>query len=305
MSTNSIRHDVLYPYPPERVWATLTDSATLARWLLPNDFEARLGHCFIFTAAPQADWSGIIECEVIELDEPRRLAYTWRGHPSLPATLVTFTLEPRARGTRLRLEHTELVVPATRRAHRPTLYALDWGSPLSRLFHLSVDEAALTAELLAYLTDPVPSSRNARPLVQGLRRFVPDMLAMLDEMILEGVTHQAQVAHLVHVLASDVPRIRLLSADDHLPLLVPGATHDLPVLARLYRLQVDEDTLADEFFSFVVAAQDARAAWAAGHELRAVAPETLSVLDQMVLEGVDLRHDVAAFAHAVVTEISA
>jgi hypothetical protein len=40
--------EVIYPYPVERVWRALTDSRALAKWLLPNDFEPRLGHKFSF-----------------------------------------------------------------------------------------------------------------------------------------------------------------------------------------------------------------------------------------------------------------
>jgi uncharacterized protein YndB with AHSA1/START domain len=46
-----------------------------------------------------------VECEVLEIDEPRRLSYTWVGDPKHPPTVVTWTLEPTAAGTRLRLEH--------------------------------------------------------------------------------------------------------------------------------------------------------------------------------------------------------
>ena len=106
VSGDTIIHEVVYPHPPRRVWAALTDSAALARWLMPNDFQARVGHHFTFRVQPTSGWSGVVECEVVELDPPRRLAYTWRGDPAMPDTLVTFDLEPAAAGgTRLRLEH--------------------------------------------------------------------------------------------------------------------------------------------------------------------------------------------------------
>ena len=40
--------EVIYPYPPDRVWRALTDRRVLAQWLLPNDFEPRVGHRFHF-----------------------------------------------------------------------------------------------------------------------------------------------------------------------------------------------------------------------------------------------------------------
>ena len=95
-----------YPYPPERVWRALTDSRALAEWLMPNDFQPRVGHKFQFNVGPQWGWRGFVDCVVLELDEPRRLAYSWEGDPKHPPTVVTWTLTPIEGGTRLRLAHT-------------------------------------------------------------------------------------------------------------------------------------------------------------------------------------------------------
>ena len=100
-----IRLEMVYPHPPERVWRALTDSAELSQWLMANDFQPRLGNKFQFRAKPQPGWRGIVDCEVTEIDEPRRLSYTWGGEPGKPTTTVTWTLEAVEGGTRLRLEH--------------------------------------------------------------------------------------------------------------------------------------------------------------------------------------------------------
>ena len=102
----SIRHDVYLPHPPERVWKAITDSAAIAQWLMPNDFEPRLGHRFTFRTNPMPglNFDGICHCEVTELDPPRLLAYSWIGGP-LTDTLVTYRLEPEGDGTRLHFEH--------------------------------------------------------------------------------------------------------------------------------------------------------------------------------------------------------
>jgi uncharacterized protein YndB with AHSA1/START domain len=101
-----------YPHPPECVWRALTDSAALARWLMPNDFEARVGHKFQFRAKPMPGWRGFVECEVLEVVAPRRLAYTWRGDADWQTpTIVRWTLEPIESGTRLHLEHHNLHEP--------------------------------------------------------------------------------------------------------------------------------------------------------------------------------------------------
>lgn len=98
--------EAVYPHPPERVWRALTDPDQLESWLMENDFEPRVGHRFRFREEPRPGWRGIVDCEVLEVEEPRRLSYSWRGREEGEPTVVTFTLEPVEGGTRLRLEHT-------------------------------------------------------------------------------------------------------------------------------------------------------------------------------------------------------
>lgn len=99
----SINIEVTYPYAPEHVWAALTDRQAMAEWLMPNDFEPRLGHRFQFRVANAKGWSGIVDCVVIDLAPPRRLAYSWKSDRI--DTEVRWTLEPSAGGTRVLFEH--------------------------------------------------------------------------------------------------------------------------------------------------------------------------------------------------------
>ena len=69
----------LLPHPRELVWRALTDSRLLGNWLMENDFEPKLHHAFTFQMKPQRGWDGLTHCEVIELEPPRRIAYTYRG----------------------------------------------------------------------------------------------------------------------------------------------------------------------------------------------------------------------------------
>lgn len=96
--------EMTYAFPPERVWRALTDPVAIEDWLMPNDFRPVPGHRFQFRTQPRPGFDGIVDCEVIEIDPPRRLAYSWRGGGL--DTIVSFTLEGCAEGTRLRLEHT-------------------------------------------------------------------------------------------------------------------------------------------------------------------------------------------------------
>lgn len=98
-----LHFEIVYPHPPERVWRALTDPAAIAQWLMPNNFEATLGHKFQFRTTPRGTWDGRVQCEILELDPPRRLSYSWAGDNL--RTVVTFELTPVSKGTRLRLEH--------------------------------------------------------------------------------------------------------------------------------------------------------------------------------------------------------
>jgi uncharacterized protein YndB with AHSA1/START domain len=96
------------PHPPAKVWRALTEPALLAAWLMENDIQPVVGHEFTLKAQPMPGWDGIVRCKVLEVDEPRRLRYSWVGGGERLRidTVVTWTLTPTASGgTRLALEH--------------------------------------------------------------------------------------------------------------------------------------------------------------------------------------------------------
>ena len=190
-------HEVTYPHPPARIWAALTEPAALARWLFPNDFLPVVGHTFTFRPSGGPTRIDSIACEVVELDAPHRLAFTWRDRADRPATLVTFTLQPVPGGTRLRLEHSGFALAAQQ--HHIVPGTPDWRRRLSRLFVLEVDTAALTEALLAYLAESRPDRRNGLPVVQELRQvgIAAFPLELLETLVLDGVDQRQAVVELV------------------------------------------------------------------------------------------------------------
>lgn len=119
----SISVDYNLPYPPEKVWRVLTEPELLAAWLMPNDIKPALGHRFNFQTQPMGDWDGVVECEILAIEPPRLLRYSWRGGSNKQQgyghaidTTVTWTLTPTANGTHLRLDHD---------GFEPGAYALD------------------------------------------------------------------------------------------------------------------------------------------------------------------------------------
>jgi uncharacterized protein YndB with AHSA1/START domain len=90
------------PHPQEKVWRALTEGPLIEQWLMSNDFKPVVGHRFTFRATPVPGWSGIIESEVLVVEPPSRLVYSW-GTLGLESA-VTFTLTRTESGTHLRME---------------------------------------------------------------------------------------------------------------------------------------------------------------------------------------------------------
>jgi hypothetical protein len=58
--TRAVHVETTYDQPPELVWAALTTSEAIAVWLMPNDFELRVGHRFQFKTKPAPGFDGIV-----------------------------------------------------------------------------------------------------------------------------------------------------------------------------------------------------------------------------------------------------
>ena len=99
-----LRFEAFYPHLPAKVWRALTDPELIAKWLMPNDFQPRVGHSFRFEAPPQPGWDGKVHCTVLECIPNERLRYTWKNN--LIDTILTITLREADGGTWLVLEHT-------------------------------------------------------------------------------------------------------------------------------------------------------------------------------------------------------
>lgn len=95
-STDTMVQEAEYPHPIEVVWKALTDREALSNWLMPNDFAPEVGHKFQLTDPNAGEsWSGVVECEVLELNEPNLLRWSWSA--GFPSTL-TIKLEATADG---------------------------------------------------------------------------------------------------------------------------------------------------------------------------------------------------------------
>ncbi|SFS56359.1 SRPBCC domain-containing protein [Paenibacillus sp. 453mf] len=69
--------DYLFTTTIEKLWSAITDSNKLAKWIADNDFKPIVGHRFQFRHQPSEWWDGIVDGEVIVVEEPNRLSYSW------------------------------------------------------------------------------------------------------------------------------------------------------------------------------------------------------------------------------------
>lgn len=95
----TIRLEHRYAHPPSAVWRALTDPVLLARWWVPGDFKAVVGHRFELDMGP---W-GKQPCEVLVVEHERRLAY--RFATGTLDTILTWQLAADGSGTLLTLIH--------------------------------------------------------------------------------------------------------------------------------------------------------------------------------------------------------
>ena len=103
--------ECILPEPPEKVWKALTVPEVLATWMMPNDIGLALGRRFSFAGT---DDTAPVECEIVDVEEERRLRYAWRERAAndgeaggiLFESMVTFLLERTvAGGTHLSIVH--------------------------------------------------------------------------------------------------------------------------------------------------------------------------------------------------------
>ncbi|MEK4869609.1 MULTISPECIES: SRPBCC family protein [Bacillaceae] len=93
--------DFQFKSPINKVWDALTNSDTLAQWVMVNNFKPIVGYKCQFR---NVEIDLIVDSEVLVVDKPYKLSYTWVGGPI--DTIVTWTLKEENGTTYLHLEQT-------------------------------------------------------------------------------------------------------------------------------------------------------------------------------------------------------
>jgi uncharacterized protein YndB with AHSA1/START domain len=102
--TDQIEKNVSIDAPIDRVWAALTDPATIGAWMGDGDsvaFDLRVGGAYQF-------FGGATSGVLTKVHRPLELEYTWRQEewePEWPDSVVRWTLAPDGDSTQVRLTH--------------------------------------------------------------------------------------------------------------------------------------------------------------------------------------------------------
>ena len=118
-TTDRVVIERTFPHAPEKLWRALTESPLIAQWLMKNDFEPVVKREFQFHAEPVPQWDGVIDGEVLIVDPPRQLSYSWRSMGLTSVVLFTLTLVDG--GTHLRIEQSGFQ-PDQRAAYQGATY---------------------------------------------------------------------------------------------------------------------------------------------------------------------------------------
>lgn len=83
----------VYKHPIEKIWKALTTKEALTEWLMQaEDFALESGKTFQFRDKPQGGWDGIVNCQVLEFNQPNFLAYSWQANGMKHPTIVQWEL---------------------------------------------------------------------------------------------------------------------------------------------------------------------------------------------------------------------
>lgn len=143
MARSAIHTESFYPHPVDKVWRALTEPAAVAKWLMPNDFQPVVGHHFTFQTRPiPPHFDGIVQCEVIELDPPHTIAYTWRGGgiDTVVRWQLTAAEEDGHKGTRLLSVHSGFDLAESRNLNAFRGMAGGWGGGMIRNLTKALEE---------------------------------------------------------------------------------------------------------------------------------------------------------------------
>lgn len=106
METKPLIVERLYHAPIEKVWKAITDRDQMKEWYFElQEFKAEKGFKFQFTGGDE-NVQYLHECEVLLVDPPHKLSYSWRYPQYEGNSVLTWALFAEDENkTRLKLTH--------------------------------------------------------------------------------------------------------------------------------------------------------------------------------------------------------
>ena len=69
----------VYDVPTEKVWNALTDNSKIKKWYFQlQDFKPKVGFKFDFLGGPDEGPQFLHLCEITQIEEGKKIAYTWK-----------------------------------------------------------------------------------------------------------------------------------------------------------------------------------------------------------------------------------
>ena len=95
-----------YNKPIDEVWKYITDQTYLAQWLMPGNFEAIVGQSYRFDCPPdENDCSDFVFGEILDVQAPHSIQFTWNTTELNNSTVVTFNLKETDNGVIFNITH--------------------------------------------------------------------------------------------------------------------------------------------------------------------------------------------------------
>jgi uncharacterized protein YndB with AHSA1/START domain len=90
-----------YAHPIDAVWSAISEASEISKWFIDADFKPEVGYSYTFTHEDTQ-----IVGEVLAVDPPTELVYTWCVKGTGIVTTVRWALTSTGAGTEVKLEHT-------------------------------------------------------------------------------------------------------------------------------------------------------------------------------------------------------
>ncbi|RYJ42582.1 SRPBCC family protein [Flavobacterium beibuense] len=105
-TTKPLTLERTYNATADRVWSAITDVSKMRQWYFNLEaFEPRVGFKFQFAAGCEGEDDYIHLCEVTEVDECKKITYSWKYEDREGMSYVSWELFPEGDKTKLVLTH--------------------------------------------------------------------------------------------------------------------------------------------------------------------------------------------------------